>query len=65
MIKKYYLYRQPLVAGGDQKDLRGNNGTWWFDDEFTSHDAAIRQATANAKNGSWKVWKIEEVMVFD
>ena len=55
-MKKYFLYRKPI---------NGPRGDWYFDDEFHSYEAAYAQAKENALNGSWKVWKIEEVLVFE
>jgi hypothetical protein len=43
-----------------------DKGDWYFDDEFESYEIAYNQAMLNAKNSdSWKVWKIEEVCVFN
>jgi len=54
-MKKYYLYRKPL---------QNYKGDWFFDDEFNSYDDAWTQARINARNASWKIWKIEEVWDF-
>ena len=60
-MKKYYLYRQPILNG---TFTNGQKGDWHFDDEFGSYEAAVNQAKHNSKRGSWKVWKIEEVWDF-
>ena len=63
-MKIYYLYRQPILRSINGEKLH-NLGEWYFDDEFSSYEDAYQQAKINALNNSWKVWKIEEVLVFD
>jgi len=58
-MKKYWLYRQPLVAV-----VQNNKGVWWFDDQFDTREQAEAQMKENAERASWKVWKIEEVYIF-
>lgn len=58
-MKKYYLYRQPIHSE------QSNKGIWYFDDEFNSYEEAFDQAKINASKNSWKIWKIEEVIIFD
>ena len=65
-MKKYYLYRQPILKSVTNGAKLADKGDWYFDDEFDSYDDAYHQAELNASNsGSWKVWKIEEVLVFN
>ena len=54
-MKKYYLYN---------KMIKSPKGDWTFDDEFIDYITALHQAKENAKNSSWKIWKIEEVWDF-
>lgn len=58
-MKKYYLYRQPIL-----KNTANKRGDWYFDDEFETYEEAFKQAKINAEKNSWKVWKIEEVYDF-
>lgn len=50
MKKQYYLYRLLL-----------NKTDFVFDDMFNTREEAEEIMRHNAKNTSWKVWKIEEV----
>ena len=64
-MKKYYLYRQPILKSVTNGEKLANKGDWYFDDEFDSYEAAFDQAKENATKGSWKTWKIEEVLIFE
>jgi hypothetical protein len=67
-VRKYYLYRQPLLQKdwkpNSENSIPPNKGEWFFDDEFLSWDEAYLQAQENVEKGSWKIWKIEEVLDF-
>lgn len=56
MKKKYYLYHQTRTV------LDGL--TFAFFDKFDSQGKALAKAEDAAKDGLWKVWKIEEVYEF-
>jgi hypothetical protein len=55
--KRFWLYRKPCLP--DTKD-----GEWIFDNKFDSYDKAWNYTWDASKSGSWKVWKIEEVLEF-
>lgn len=59
-MKKYYLYRLPILKKFEQTVKE-----WYFDDEFSTYEEAFNKAKANAKRSCWKVWKIEEVLDFE
>lgn len=64
MKKRFYLYRQPILNSTTNGEKLADKGDWYFDDDFDSYEDALAQAKKNAARGSWKVWKIEEVLDF-
>lgn len=63
-MKRYYLYRQPILKSCTNGEVLHHKGDWVFEEQFDTEIEAYRYAEKCSKSDSWQVWKIEEVLIF-